>query len=215
MQKINILLNGTILYSALFYIQNGLRGKIEVYLYDETSLFKEKNEWGDFYLTETGELHLNRTYQYKEHAGYILAFSELQRMLYKVSLEEDVILATNYTLIDVLINKLKVPTVQVEVRSLTNIENLAYLFEYMMRYNCSSSLTSDFIEKLDYYEVTNDFEASALLLRENLEYILTDDTCTEDMKREKLEQFMFDNIQIFADYERAQKENTNNGPVIP
>lgn len=214
LKKITITFKDTLLYTVMYYIQDGMRGEIEVHLYDAANKFKEKNSWGDFYLTESGELHLNRTYQYKEHAGYIIAFMELQRMLYKVGIEEDVLLEANTTLSHLLVQEVHVPDVTAEVHELTNLENLAYLFEHMMLYNCSPSLTSDFLEKLEYSEAIDEFERSAVLLRENIEHILTDSTFTEDVKRDKLENFIFENIQIFADHDRAQKEDGDNGATI-
>lgn len=217
LKRIEISLQNTLLYTVLYYVKDGLRGEIEVHLYDSLHKLKEKNTWGDFYLTETGELHINRTYQYKEHAGYILAFVELQRMLYKIGIEEDVLLEANTSLTNLLIHELAVPDITVEVHKLTNMENLAYLFEHMMRYNCSPALTSDFLEKLDYSEATidsNEYEALAVRLRDEIEVILNNTEHTESMKQEFLEEFIVNNIQIFADYDRAQQEDGQNGTTF-
>lgn len=214
MKKISLFFNETLLYTVTYYIQDGLRGEIKVHLYDSAHKFKEKNTWGDFYLTETGELHINRTYQYKEHAGYILAFTELQRMLFKVGIEEDVLLEANTPLVNLLVHDLNVPNITVENRKLTNMENLACLFEHMMRYNCSPALTSDFLVKLEDSEETNKYEAKAALLRSKIEGILSSTNQTENVKQEILEKFLLDNVQIFADYERAQKEDGKNGTNI-
>lgn len=214
MKKLEILLHDTLLYRVMYYIEDGLRGEIEVYQYDTSNHLQETNAWGDFYLTRQGSLHLNRAYDYNPHAGYTLAFMELQRVLFKIAIEEDVIIEANTSFARILANQLQVPGIHVKVIELSIMENLAYLYEQMMRYNCSPTITRDFLEKLALKTPVQEFDFSAIAIMDEIEDILIDTTLTENLKRDALERCLSDNIQIFADYERACKEANEDGTTF-
>lgn len=206
MKKLTVKTNGAILFSALFYFEQGMRGQIEVYTYDTSGNLKEKNSWGDFFVSEGGALHLNRTYQFFENATYIMAFTELQRVLYQLALEEDQLINENGGHARNFINSVQIPGVELQVRDLSNIESLAYLFNHAIHYNCSPALTNDILDKLEFTAGEDDYERSALIIRDEIASVIHDNGITEETKRAQIERIISDNVELFTDHERAQKK---------
>lgn len=198
------------LYDSLYYLQHGIgvRGHVYSYFYGVNGKLKERNYLGDFLITTEGSVHFNVEYQFSANIPYTLALDILKRSLVQAAAKEDVLDLT-LTLQDDLkmYFAIQYPSnFSIEEMKLSNIDNVSYLFEHMMRYNCSPSLTNDFLSKLVLQEPTNEFEASALVICEEIEGIIFDAEQTETVKRDMLEIYVAENMKIFADYEKYLKE---------
>lgn len=172
---------------------------------------KERNYLGDFLITTECAVHFNFAYQFNARIPYTLAFDLLKQSLIKAAAKESV-LDLDSTLHEELIMYLGLTYPEnftTEELQLSNMDNLSYLFEHMMRYNCSPAVTNDFLSKLiliDPVESENEFEKSALLICNEIEGIITDDKYTETVKRDALELAVAKNMDIFHDYENSPKE---------
>lgn len=213
MKKMKVDYRGQSLYDSLYYLQHGvgIRGHVYSYFYDSKGRLKERNYLGDFLITTECAVHFNFAYQFNARIPYTLAFDLLKQSLIKAAAKESV-LDLDSTLHEELIMYLGLTYPEnftTEELQLSNMDNLSYLFEHMMRYNCSPAVTNDFLSKLiliDPVESENEFEKSALLICNEIEGIITDDKYTETVKRDALELAVAKNMDIFNDYENSLKE---------
>lgn len=226
MKKLKVNYKGQCLYDSLYYLQHdvGIRGHVYSYFYDNKGKLAERNYLGDFLITTECAVHFNFTYQFNARIPYTMAFDLLKQSLIQAAAKES-ILDLDSALHEELSQyfALTYPnSFSVEDIQLTNMDNVSYLFEHMMRYNCSPTLTNDFLSKLvlivpekplkhielaeAYEEKDIDFEKLAFAICEKVEGIINSDEFTENEKRDELEIFVAKNMIIFDKYESSLKE---------
>ena len=213
MKKMKVNYMDQCLYDSLYYLQHdvGIRGHVYSFFYDSKGRMAERNYLGDFLITTECAVHFNMNYQFNARITYTMAFDLLKQSIIQVATKES-ILNLDLTLHEELNMYFKViypDNFTIEEVQLSNMDNLSYLFEHMMRFNCSPAVTNDFLSKLiliDPVESNDDFEESALLICKEIEDIISNDKYTEDVKRDELELAVAKNMEIFDDYEKFLKE---------
>ena len=225
MKKIKVIYKGQCLYDSLYYLQHdiGIRGQVYSYFYDNKGRLTERNNLGDFLITTECAVHFNFDYQFNARIPYTMAFDYLKQSLVQAAAKESVLDldATLHKELTMYFGLTYPDSFSIEEVQLTNMDNLSYLFEHMMRYNCSPTLTSDFLSKLVLIEpeiseelveipVNDDsvtsYEEKALEIMDYIKGIIASYTVTDELKREMLEIYVAENINIFEKYERSLKE---------
>lgn len=226
MKKIKVNYNEQCLYDSLYYLQHdvGIRGHVYSYFYDDKGKIVERNYLGNFYITTECAVHFNFDYQFNARLPYTIAFDYLKQSLVQAGAKESVFnLDTRLHKELTMYFGLTYPdSFTIEEVQLTNMDNLSYLIEHMMRYNCSPTLTSDFLSKLVLIEPerlkelveqpVNDeetftkYEKKALEIMDHIKGIIARNTVTDELKREMLEIYVADNVTIFEEYKKALKE---------
>lgn len=226
MKKIKLNYNEQCLYDSLYYLQHdvGVRGHVYSYFYDDKGKLVERNYLGDFYINTECATHFNFDYQFNARIPYSMAFDYLKQSLVQAGAKESVFnLDTRLHKELTMYFGLTYPdSFSIEDVQLTNMDNLSYLIEHMMRYNCSPTLTSDFLSKLVLIEPedskelvkqpVNDeetftkYEKKALEIMDHIKGIIAHHTVTDELKREMLEIYVAENVTIFEEYNKALKE---------
>lgn len=226
MKKIKVNYNEQCLYDSLYYLQHdvGVRGHVYSYFYDDKGKLVERNYLGDFYINTECATHFNFDYQFNARIPYSMAFDYLKQSLVQAGAKESVFnLDTRLHKELTMYFGLTYPeSFSIEDVQLTNMDNLSYLIEHMMRYNCSPTLTSDFLSKLVLIEPedskelvkqpVNDeetftkYEKKALEIMDHIKGIIARHTVTDELKREMLEIYVAENVTIFEEYKKALKE---------
>ncbi|MGE7983643.1 hypothetical protein [Solibacillus sp. NPDC093137] len=226
MKKMKVYYNEQCLYDSLYYLQHdiGIRGQVYSYFYDNKGRLTERNNLGDFLITTECAVHFNFEYQFNARIPYTMAFDYLKQSLVKAAANESVLDldATLHKELTMYFDLTYPDSFTIEEVQLTNMDNLSYLFEHMMRYNCSPTLTTDFLSKLILIEpeiskelveqpVNNEesvinYEENAFEIMKHIKGIIASDNVTDDIKRDMLEIYVAENISIFENYEKSLKE---------
>lgn len=227
MKKLKVYYKNQCLYDSLYYLQHdvGIRGHLYSYFYDDKGKLVERNYLGDFFITTECAVHFNFEYQFNARIPYTMAFDYLKQSLVQAGAKESVLNldATLHTELTMYFGLTYPNSFSIEEVQLTNMDNLSYLLEHMMRYNCSPTLTSDFLSKLvliepeisgelvethvnDDEELFTKYEKKAFEIMVHIKGIIARHTVTEELKREMLEIYVAENITIFEESEKALKE---------
>lgn len=230
MKKMKVYYKDQCLYDSLYYLQHdiGIRGQVYSYFYDNKGRLTERNNLGDFLITTECAVHFNFEYQFNARIPYTMAFDYLKQSLVQAGAKESVLNldATLHSELTMYFGLTYPDNFSIEEVQLTNMDNLSYLLEHMMRYNCSPTLTSDFLSKLvliepiepeiseelvetqvnDEEESVTNYEEKAFEIMDHIKGIIAIHTVTDELKREMLEIYVAENITIFEDYERSLKE---------
>ena len=213
MRSLKVLYNEQLLYDALFYCNDsGIRGYIEVNYYNSNEGITESNPSTEFYITPEGQIHLTNSYFYFAGIKYSLAFEYMKYRLVCELLNE-----SNEELNELALwSSLNFPpTLSYKVNVLSNLDNLSYLFEHMLFYNCSPIATIEFLNKLKMSESENEFDGSAAIIIDDIKDVIENEEYIPAQKVKFLEEIIKNNLLIFANYEKAmKKERELNGNTV-